>query len=93
VERLMELQAQISAELNAARVGGTERVVVDRREGDLWVCRSQWDSPEVDGEIVVDAGDKTLKPGEFVTVKITAANEYDLSAKLSNYQINPTPSI
>ncbi len=52
-ERLMELQAGISAELNSARVGTSLRVIVDRREGDMWVCRSQWDSPEVDGEILL----------------------------------------
>jgi ribosomal protein S12 methylthiotransferase len=59
VERLMELQAEISAELNAARVGTRERVIVDRREGGFWVCRSRRDSPEVDGEILVEAGPET----------------------------------
>ncbi len=69
VERLMELQADISAEINAARIGSIERVVVDRREGDVWVCRSRWDSPEVDGEILVASkqgpvpGDKEVPPG------------------------------
>jgi ribosomal protein S12 methylthiotransferase len=81
-ERLMELQAGISAELNAARIGTTERVIADRREGDLWVCRSRWDSPEVDGEILVSPGGKTITPGDFITVTISGANEYDLIGKL-----------
>jgi ribosomal protein S12 methylthiotransferase len=58
VERLMELAADISAELNAARVGTTERVIVDRREGGYLVCRSERDSPEVDGEVLVAAPDR-----------------------------------
>jgi ribosomal protein S12 methylthiotransferase len=81
VERLMELQAGISASLNAARVGTTLRVIVDRREGEGWVCRSQSDSPEVDGEILLAATDTELSPGDFVTVKITGADEYDLTAE------------
>ena len=80
-ERLMELQAGISAELNAARTGSTERVVVDRREGGHWVCRSQYDSPEADGEVLVEAPSEALSPGDFVTVKITGADEYDLFAE------------
>jgi len=84
VERLMELQAGISAELGAARVGGVERVVVDRREGDVWVCRSQWDSPEVDGEVLVAAdGAKGVAEGDFITVRVTGADEYDLTAEIN----------
>jgi ribosomal protein S12 methylthiotransferase len=81
-ERLMELQAGISAEINAARIGATERVIVDRREGDVWVCRSQWDSPEVDGEIMLNAPAEALSPGDLITVKIVSAGEYDLSAEI-----------
>jgi ribosomal protein S12 methylthiotransferase len=89
VERLMELQAGISAEMGAARTGTIERVIVDRREGDVWVCRSQYDSPEVDGEILVRAdapgekrtSGKAVSPGNFITVRITEANEYDFIAE------------
>ena len=81
VERLMELQAGISAEMNAARIGSVERVIVDRREGDYLVCRSGYDSPEVDGEILV-AFRKKLSPGDIVPVKITDASEYDLFAEI-----------
>lgn len=81
VERLMELQAGISAELNASRVGTTEQVIVDRWEGGSWVCRSRRDSPEVDGEILVDAKGGSLSPGDIVAVEITGADEYDLTAE------------
>lgn len=85
VERLMELQAGISAEANQRRIGGIERVIVDRREGDVWVCRSQWDSPEVDTDILVSTNEK-LAPGSFIDVKITDAGEYDLIAeKIANH--------
>jgi ribosomal protein S12 methylthiotransferase len=83
VERLMELQAGISAELNAARTGTVERVVVDRREGEHWICRSEYDSPEVDGEILLTAPAEALAPGDFITVKIVGASEYDLFAEIS----------
>ncbi len=82
VERLMSLQADISAGLNAARIGSTERVIVDRQEGTTWVCRSERDSPEVDGEVMVDAPGATLSPGDFITVTITGADEHDLSGEL-----------
>jgi ribosomal protein S12 methylthiotransferase len=82
--RVMEIQSEISAEANAARVGGTERVIVDRREDGYWVCRSQWDSPEVDTEILVTC-DEGLSAGSFITVRITGADEYDLTGeKIAN---------
>jgi ribosomal protein S12 methylthiotransferase len=84
VERLMELQAEISADANRRRIGGVERVIVDRREGEFWACRSGWDSPEVDTEILVAHSGK-LSPGDFITVRITDASEYDLSAEISEF--------
>jgi ribosomal protein S12 methylthiotransferase len=81
VERVMRLQAEISRELNEARVGRTEKVIIDRREGEFWVARSQYDSPEVDGEILIKA--PKLKVGSFHDVRITAAEEYDLFAELA----------
>ncbi len=80
VERLMEAQAEISASLNALRVGKTERVIVDRQDGEYWICRSQWDSPEVDTEILVET-QESLVPGSFIDVKITGSAEYDLMAE------------
>ena len=82
VERLMELQAHISAGLNAARIGSTERVMADRFEDGRWVCRSERDSPEVDGEVLVDALETELKPGDLIEVTITEADEHDLCGEL-----------
>lgn len=81
-DRLMELQAEISAGINAGRIGGVEAVIVDRREGDCWVCRSQYDSPEVDNEILVRTRE-TVLPGSFRSVRITGASEYDLTGELT----------
>lgn len=78
VERIMQLQQQIAAELNAARVGRTERVIIDSRQGDFYVGRSQYDSPEVDQEILIAADGKRLFKGRFYEVKITSAADYDL---------------
>ena len=78
VERIMTLQRSISAELNAARVGQTLRVIVDSRQGDFYTARSQYDSPEVDGEIMIPASERRLIRGRMYDVKITAAEDYDL---------------
>jgi ribosomal protein S12 methylthiotransferase len=81
VGAVMNLQAGISREHNELRVGSVERVVVDRREGEFWVARSQYESPEVDGEILVRSAAE-LVPGEFYDVKITSADDYDLFGEL-----------
>ena len=78
VDELMRIQSGISAELNAGRVGKTERVIVDSRQGDYYVCRSQYDSPEVDQEILIPASEGRLRSGCFYNVRITSAEEYDL---------------
>lgn len=78
VERLMRLQSDLSRENNLRRVGRTERVIIDSRQGDFYVARSQYDSPEVDQEILIPADGKRLFRGRFYEVKITDATEYDL---------------
>ena len=78
VERLMRLQSDLSRENNLRRVGRTERVIIDSRQGDFYVARSQYDSPEVDQEILIPADGKRLFRGRFYEVKITDASEYDL---------------
>ena len=78
VERIMALQRDIAASLNAARVGRTERVVIDSRQGDFYVGRSQYDSPEVDQEILIPAAGRRLLRGHFYDVRITDAADYDL---------------
>lgn len=80
-ERLMEAQAEISLNYNQSRVGTVERVLVDAIADGRLVCRSQYESPEVDGEISVPATDG-IKPGDFIDVRITAADYYDLTAEL-----------
>ncbi|MBQ4498888.1 MAG: 30S ribosomal protein S12 methylthiotransferase RimO [Alistipes sp.] len=82
VDRIMRLQERISLENNARRVGQTMRVVIDRKEGDFYIGRSEYDSPEVDQEIVIDSGSKRLLRGRFYEVRITDAEDYDLYATL-----------
>ena len=77
---LMAIQQEISGELMQRFVGKTERVIIDRQEGDYWIGRTQYDSPEVDCEVLIRSeGVKELRSeGEFVDVKITKAEEFDL---------------
>jgi ribosomal protein S12 methylthiotransferase len=79
VERLMKIQKRISLKLNAERVGKRMRVIIDSKEGDFWIGRSQYDSPEVDEEILVTS-DKPLTIGQMVDVVVTDCEEYDLYA-------------
>ena len=76
-EGVMALQNRISLEHNTRRIGRTERVLIDRREGDFWVGRTQYDSPEVDQEVLI-AGAKKMAVGRFYRVRITGAEDYDL---------------
>ena len=82
VERLMRLQSELSRENNLRRVGRTERVIIDSRQGDFYVARSQYDSPEVDQEILIPADGKRLFRGRFYEVRITDASEYDLYGEI-----------
>ncbi len=76
-ERLMALQKKISLEANVARTGRRMKVIVDRREGDYYVARSEHDSPEVDQEILIPAARK-LREGAFYDIAVTGAEDYDL---------------
>ncbi|MBT8253042.1 MAG: 30S ribosomal protein S12 methylthiotransferase RimO [Flavobacteriaceae bacterium] len=78
---IMELQAQISWELNQEKIGETFNVVIDRKEGEYFVGRTEFDSPDVDNEVLIEARDTYLKTGEFYTVKITSASDFDLYAE------------
>ena len=80
-DEIMEIQQQISAELNRAKIGKEFKVIIDRTEGDYVVGRTQYDSPEVDGEVLIST-DQKLPKGTFVTVKVTDAEDYDLLATL-----------
>jgi len=75
---IMEIQSQISWELNQEKIGQEFKVVIDRKEGDYFVGRTEYDSPDVDNEVLIDATKTYLKTGEFTTVKITDAADFDL---------------
>lgn len=78
LDRLMAVQQRISTRLNDEKVGCTYRVIIDRVEGDYYIGRTEFDSPDVDTEVLVHKNDGTLKTGEFYDVLITDATEFDL---------------
>jgi ribosomal protein S12 methylthiotransferase len=80
VNELMEIQTHISWEKNQALVGKTLRCVIDRKEGNRFVGRTEFDSPDVDNEVWVDAREHYLKVGDFANLTITAAQDFDLEA-------------
>ncbi len=79
VGQIMELQQRISGEINASLVGTVMKVIIDRKEGVFHIGRSQYDSPEVDQEILITSSGK-IEPGTFIDVKITGSTEFDLYA-------------
>ena len=81
LDRLMRVQQQISSEIEAAKIGQQLRVVIDRREGDYWIGRSEYCSPEVDPEVLISAQEK-LTVGQFYEVRITDAEAFDLYAEV-----------
>lgn len=82
VDRIMRLQERVSLENNAKRIGQIMRVIIDRKEGDFYIGRSEYDSPEVDQELIIDSCGKRLYRGRFYDVKITDCEDYDLFASL-----------
>ena len=78
LSRLMAVQQQISAEIEAQAVGKTMKVIIDRKEGDYYVGRTQYSSPEVDPEVLIPVGERRLRTGCFYQVLITDAEEFDL---------------
>ena len=80
LSKLMMIQQKISAELEEKRVGTTMKVIIDRKEGDYYVGRTEVSSPEVDPEVLIPAGEKQLTIGQFYDVKIVGSEEFDLYA-------------
>ena len=78
---IMDLQSQISWDLNQEKVGQTFKCVIDRKEGQYFIGRTEFDSPDVDNEVLVDASKYYLKTGDFVNLKIIDATEFDLYAE------------
>ncbi|MBS1950214.1 MAG: TRAM domain-containing protein, partial [Bacteroidetes bacterium] len=81
VDQLMELQQGISLQLNQAKIGKTFTVLVDRKEGGSYIGRTEFDSPEVDNEVILVTNDH-LRLGDFVEAKVTGASEFDLIAEI-----------
>jgi ribosomal protein S12 methylthiotransferase len=80
-DAIMELQQGISLELNQAKIGQTFKVLIDRKEGGEFFGRTEFDSPEVDNEVIVRSNDY-LRIGDFVNVKISEATEFDLTGSV-----------
>ena len=80
---VMEIQKGISLEMNENKVGQTLKVLIDKKEGEYFIGRTEFDSPEVDNEVLIDASSSYARIGDFADVEITGANEYDLLGKLS----------
>lgn len=80
-DELMSVQRDISLAYNTSRVGSELKVMVDEVMGDSLVCRSEYESPEVDGEIMVKNTEGDVRPGDFIKVRIVAAEDYDLIAE------------
>src|SRR5690606_29641802 len=83
-DAIMELQSGISHSLNQQKVGKTYKVLFDRVEGDYFIGRTEFDSPEVDNEVLVKKADYFVRLGDFAMVEITSADHYDLYGKVSD---------
>ncbi|MBL4663785.1 MAG: 30S ribosomal protein S12 methylthiotransferase RimO [Flavobacteriaceae bacterium] len=79
---IMDIQSQISWELNQQKIGKQYRVIIDRKEGSYYVGRTEFDSPDVDNEVLINAEEGYLRTGEFFNVKITGAEDFDLYAEV-----------
>ncbi|MEP3383315.1 MAG: 30S ribosomal protein S12 methylthiotransferase RimO, partial [Flavobacteriaceae bacterium] len=78
---IMEVQSQISWELNQEKIGKTFKCIIDRKEGNYFVGRTELDSPDVDNEVLIDATKYYVKTGDFVNIAITEASDFDLYGK------------
>lgn len=78
MNEIMDIQSQISFEINQTKIGKTYKCVIDRKEGAFYVGRTEHDSPDVDNEVLIDASEYYLKIGDFTNLKITSSTEFDL---------------
>lgn len=81
-DAIMAVQSEISEELNQKKIGRTFKVLIDRKEGDHFVGRTEFDSPDVDNEVLIPAGENYLRIGDFVQVEIVGSEAYDLFGKV-----------
>ena len=91
LDELMELQEKISVELCAEKVGQTLKIIIDRIEGDYYIGRTEFDSPEVDCEVLIPTSECKLSIGQFYNAQITAAEEYDFSLLRFQAECGLTP--
>ena len=82
LDRLMRIQQRIAEEVSAASIGKTMQVVIDREEGNYYIGRTQYDSPEVDPEVLLLKDENSVEMGQYYKVEITAADEFDLYGKV-----------
>lgn len=82
VDTIMELQQGISLELNQAKIGKTFKTLIDRKEGGTFIGRTEFDSPEVDNEVIIESKENYLRIGDFVNVKVNTATEFDLTGSV-----------
>lgn len=82
VSEVMEIQQQIAWENNQSKIGKEFKVIIDRQDGDYYIGRTEFDSPEVDPEVLVKKAGNELKPGEFYLVKVTDATDFDLYGEI-----------
>jgi ribosomal protein S12 methylthiotransferase len=78
----MAIQQDISATLNQAKVGQVMKVIIDREESEFYVGRTEFDSPEVDPEVLITKPEKKLQIGDFCMVEVTSAEDYDLFGRV-----------
>jgi ribosomal protein S12 methylthiotransferase len=78
LDKLMRVQQRISEEIEAEKVNSIQRVIIDRQEGDYYIGRTQYCSPEVDPEVLIPVTDRWLEIGEFYDVLITDSEEFDI---------------
>lgn len=79
---LMAIQQEISLEINQVRIGQVMKVLVDTKEGGYYIGRTEFDSPEVDNEVLIDANSHYARIGDFVHVRITDATDFDLTGEV-----------
>lgn len=78
VSEIMDMQSQISFELNQEKVGQVFKCIIDRKDGNYFIGRTEFDSPDVDNEVLIDATENYVQVGKFANIKITSATEFDL---------------
>jgi ribosomal protein S12 methylthiotransferase len=80
--KLMSIQQEISGSIQAEKIGSIQKILIDKKEGDYYIGRTEADSPEVDCEVLIPASEGYLRIGDFVTAKIVDSEDYDLFASL-----------